>query len=183
MIAELLRQCRREGRLTEDAAAEAIRIARGVLARRGDVPFAVRDDVLGRFSEKLTEKWEQIDPDKYPKTYVQRMVWSCLMDRQRSFHRDLKKVSALSEAEDEEKVYNYKKWKTVETGAIRAKMGGTDFRSLDGDQLEELRSYARRLRLAGVLYRDIAATIGITIGLAWKWVHWRKSKRGRPRRS
>jgi len=171
---------------TNDLAIVAIDIAKKHINRRQDIPEAAREDALGRFTVKFVEKWQKIDPEKSPKSYIKSMAFTSLMDELRKHKRYF--------IEDREKLKNNNndtlKNELILFSNILKEAGITSGRQLTDKQRHVLKVEAVRLFKAGVSSRAIARDLGLGNKTISRWRidynkrgHWffKQKPRGRPK--
>lgn len=85
---QLLQDCIDVGYLTNDMAIVAIDLAKKQINKRQDIPEAAREEALGRFTEKLVRKWENINPENNVRSYITQMAYTSLMDEMRKYQKN-----------------------------------------------------------------------------------------------
>lgn len=80
-LKRLLRECHDKGYLTEEFAIEASLKACIYIAKK-DRTYChqIKEEALSHFCYKLVRKWDNLDPDKSPFTYINQMAYTSLLD-------------------------------------------------------------------------------------------------------
>ncbi len=94
-------RARKLGRCTEELAALAMRIARGHIAKEKFSGYSEQDreDIVGAWALLFVRKWQRIDPEKNPHSYITTMVANCWRMHERTTQRRIRKESAKVEEE------------------------------------------------------------------------------------
>ena len=94
-LKRLLRECHDKGYLTEEFAVEANLKACIYLAKK-DKTYShyLKQEAMSHFNYKLVRKWRGLDPNKSPFTYINRMIYTSLLDvyRRESRYENRKKT-------------------------------------------------------------------------------------------
>ena len=85
-------------KMTDSLALYAYDLARSVIFSKKKVPTEAKQDALGRFAEKITKFWRNLDPNKKPKGYITTMAYSALMDEMRRYDKHRKGVEIIKDA-------------------------------------------------------------------------------------
>lgn len=103
-----LRECYKLGHLTDDFAVLAMSAANAAIHSKKNIniPHSVREEAFSLFCSKLVNKWEKIDPDKSPKSYIGLMAYTSLMDILRQFNKDLKGIDRVEKDNEIKKGIN-----------------------------------------------------------------------------
>lgn len=158
---EKLRECHRLGYLTNEFATMAMDIAKKRINnhKNQNIPYSAREEAFSIFCFKLTTKWEKIDPEKYPGSYLNFMAHNCLMDVLRVFNRDLKRIDSIKDKNNIEK----------ETNNILYTPTNLDLRTLSRQERAVIKKHVIKLLNKGISKYEIERKTGIKKLTLIKW--------------
>lgn len=77
----LLRECHDKGYLTNEFAVEALKIANIHIAKKDrSYCHQIKEETIAHFSSKLVRKWNMLNPEKSPFSYINTMAYTSLLD-------------------------------------------------------------------------------------------------------
>lgn len=169
-LSEALQQSRRDGALSEEAARISLDIARSYMTKlqksRG-WPWAVIDDGMGAFVDKLMKKWPDIDPSVNPRSYMMRMASSTVYDQ-------LRKYDAVRRRDEKvAKIPQKTATVTMSTETLLQRAGVKNGSCLSLPLRRELRAEGVRLLDAGVMTMQIVRALGVSRVTVWRWKQMR----------
>jgi len=163
---KLLQDCFDVGYLTNDFAIWAIDVAEKQINRRFDIPAYAREEALGVFQLKLVRKWEKLSPEKNPKSYIQAMAYTSLMDEMRKY----KKNHAPDKEKEEKNNCDTDKNEHIFFTNLLKEAGINSGNQVNKDQRKVLKNEAIRLYKAGISRRAIAKDLGLGNKTISRWV-------------
>lgn len=157
---EELKECFEKGYLTNEFATLAMEVARKQINKKSRIPESVRLDALSDFSLKLVRKWEKLNPEKYPLSYINLMASNSLTDLLRKFERELKGKAKLNEEKKEYYLDDFESYTPLKLDVIH----------MSDDQKIKTRKYIMHLKRRNHSNKEIARLTNISKKTIIKWI-------------
>ena len=157
------------GQMSEGFAVIAISIiGQTINSRTKHLPKAEREEMIGLAYVKLMRNWQNIDPEKYPASYISRIGLSSYGDEMRKYETKRKKLENFEEHE-----------KNKDRNINSAHPIRIDIRKLEIKYRNALKKKAMHMIKMGLSYRAVTRALNISTDTTVRKWHRQYKEQGK----